>query len=80
MSKNGEWKAGKDEFQGYMKKGIESIESRLDRHDKKFDLIFTKISENEKVLERMKVKWTVLATFAGGIAAVTLNWIKKLMG
>lgn len=79
MVKNGEWKVKQAEFQGYMKKGIEGIEGRLDRHDKKFDLIFEKISANEKVLERMKVKWMILATGAGAIAAGSLSWLKGLM-
>ncbi len=78
MTHNGEWKVKQAEFQGYVKKGLEGIEERLDRHDSKFDRIFINIEKNDKAIERLKVKMGIIAAGAGIIFATVWSWVKSM--
>ena len=78
VDNNGDWKARKDEFQGYVRGSLENIDKRLIRHDTKFDKLFTQLNKNDNAIERIKVKMGIIAAGFGVIFAVVFNWVKNM--
>jgi len=79
MTKNGEWKVKQEYFQGYMKSSLENIDRTLIKHDAHFEKIYTKLNKQESAIERMKVKWSIVAGGFGAAAAFAYSFIKSML-
>ena len=70
---NDEWKVKTATFQGYMKKSIENIEHKLDKHDRHHEKIYKKLEIHSNAIERLKVKAAIAGTMAATL--VTGFWM-----
>ena len=78
LENNGEWKTTNAKFQGYVKAKLEDIELHQKAHAEQFVKIYDKLEQHQSSIERMKVKWSIVAGGVATIVSLVMIWLKKI--